>query len=74
VPALWLSSLAGLQPPPDSPIVVKIIEPPHNELSGLAGILIGSLGLTGAVTLLALVLGVLVGGLMFLVRSRRPLS
>jgi hypothetical protein len=60
--------------PPASPIIVKLIEPPHSELSGLADVLIGSIGLTGAVTLLALVIGCAVGGILFLVRSRRPLS
>jgi ABC-type phosphate transport system permease subunit len=62
------------QQPPSSPIIVKLIEPPHNELSGIADVLIGSLGLTGAVTLLALALGVLAGGLLYLIRSRRGLS
>jgi hypothetical protein len=60
--------------PPESPIIVKLIEPPHSELSGLADVLIGSLGLTGALTLMALALGVLAGGILFLARSRRPLS
>jgi hypothetical protein len=62
------------QQTPSAPIIVKIIEPPHNELSGLADVLIGSLGLTGALVLMALLLGALVGGVMFFVRSRRPLS
>ena len=71
--ARWLW-LAAAQPPPSSPIIVKLIEPPRNELSGLADVLIGSLGLTGALTLLALALGILVGGVLFFVRSRHPLS
>jgi hypothetical protein len=62
------------QAPPSSPIIVKIIEPPHSELSSLAGILIGSLGLTGFLVLMALAVGALVGGVMFVLRSRRPLG
>ena len=65
---------ADVQPPAASPIIVKLIEPPHSELSGLADVLIGSIGLTGALALLALVIGCVVGGVLFLVRSRRPLS
>jgi len=66
--------LTSAAQPPSSPIIVKLIEPPHNELSGLADVLIGSIGLTGALTLTALVLGLLVGGILFFVRSRHPLS
>ena len=68
------SLLTSVAQSPQSPIIVKLIEPPHSELSGLADVLIGSLGLTGALTLLALTLGILIGGVLFLVRSRRPLS
>jgi hypothetical protein len=42
--------------------------------SGLADVLIGSLGLTGALILMALALGILVGGILFFARSRHPLS
>jgi ABC-type phosphate transport system permease subunit len=59
---------------PQSPIIVKLVETPHSELSGLADVLIGSLGLTGALTLLALGLGILAGAVLFFVRSRHPLS
>ena len=54
-----------------SPIIVKIIEPPGDP-TGLAGVLIGALGLTGALAVLALVLGLLSGGVVYLFRSRYP--
>jgi len=66
--------LASAAQQPASPIIVKLIEPPHSELSGLADVLIGSIGLTGALTLMAVVLGAVVGGILFFVRSRHPLS
>jgi hypothetical protein len=55
-----------------NPIIVKIITPPKDEsgLSQLADVLIGSLGLTGAIVLSALLLGVVMAGLMFLWRRR----
>ena len=51
------------------PLVVKIVESPHDP-TGLAEVLIGSLGLAGAITLGAIVLGVVVGGALFWIRSR----
>ena len=54
------------------PVIVKIVTPPKDEsgLSQLAGVLIGSLGLTGAIVLIALLLGALMAGIMFLWRRR----
>jgi hypothetical protein len=52
------------------PIIVKIIEAPHDP-TGLAGVLIGAIGLTGVIVLAAVTLGVLVGALIFWIRSRR---
>jgi len=51
-----------------NPVIVKIITPPKDEsgLSQLADVLIGSLGLTGAIVLSALVLGAVLAGGMFL--------
>ncbi|PYQ93173.1 MAG: hypothetical protein DMF94_18175 [Acidobacteria bacterium] len=61
--------MASLQPA--QPIIVKIIEPPpKSELSGLADVLIGSLGLTAVITIAAVLLGALLAGVMFWVRSR----
>jgi hypothetical protein len=58
-------------PPPAPPIIVKIIQPePKSDLEGLSDVLLGSLGLTGIITLGALLLGVLMAGVMFWVRSR----
>jgi hypothetical protein len=54
---------------PTSPIIVKIIETPSDP-TGLSEVLIGSLGLTGAILLLALLLGLLFGAVLFWVRSR----
>lgn len=56
-----------LQQPP--PLIVKIIEPPGDP-TGLADVLIGALGLTGILFLLAATLGLLLGGLLFWLRSR----
>jgi membrane protein DedA with SNARE-associated domain len=56
-----------------APIIVKIVETPGDP-TGLAGVLIGALGLTGALVLLALVLGAVMGGILYFARSRRPLS
>jgi hypothetical protein len=57
--------------PQQAPIIVKLIEPAVDPV-GLAEILIGALGLTGAMLLLAALLGAVVAGVLFLVRSRRP--
>jgi hypothetical protein len=59
------------QSQPSQPIIVKIIPPEQqSELSGLADVLIGSLGLTGVILVLAVLFGALLAGLMFWVRSR----
>jgi len=51
------------------PIIVKLIETPHDP-TGIADVLIGSLGLTGFIVLLALVTGALFAGILFWYRSR----
>ena len=54
-----------------NPIIVKIVQPEaKSELSGLADVLLGSLGLTGVIVLAAVVLGAALAGVMFWVRSR----
>ena len=53
-----------------TPIIVNIQEHKPSELSGLADVLIGSFGLAGALTLLAIAAGVIVAGVMFWWRSR----
>jgi hypothetical protein len=53
------------------PIIVSIPQdPPKSELSGLADVLLGSLGLTGIIVIAALLLGALMAAIMFWVRSR----
>jgi hypothetical protein len=50
-------------------IIVKLIETPHDP-TGLADVLIGSLGLTGAIVLLAVISGSIFAGILFWYRSR----
>ena len=58
-------------PPPPPPIIVKIVQPEaKSDLEGLSDVLLGSLGLTGLITLGAVLLGVVLGGVMFWIRSR----
>ena len=53
------------------PIIVKIIPPEQkSELSGLADVLLGSLGLTGVIVVAAVLLGAVMAVLMFWIRSR----
>jgi hypothetical protein len=52
------------------PIVVKVIEPPADSTT-IADVLIGSLGLTGALVLVAAVCGALLGGILIAVKLLR---
>ncbi len=52
------------------PIIVKLVEP-KTDPTGLAGIIIGALGLAGALGLIAVVLGAVIAGVLFFVRSRQ---
>jgi hypothetical protein len=61
-----MASATGSAP---SPIIVKIMETPHDP-TGLSDVLIGSIGLTGAIVLLALLIGLLFGSVLFWIRSR----
>ena len=64
-----LSALSQAQP--GKPIIVKIMpSEAKSELSGLADVLLGSLGLTGVIVLAAVLLGAVMAGVMFWVRSR----
>ena len=65
------SLLTFQTPAPDSPIVVKIVEP---KQSGLADVVIGAIGLSGVLFLIAIVFAVVVAGVLFFLRSRDPLS
>ena len=60
------------QAQPVKPIIVSIPkDPPKSELSGLADVLLGSLGLTGVIVIAAVLMGALMAGVMFWVRSRQ---
>lgn len=59
-----------LQTQPGAPIIVKIVEPPTSELSALSQVLLGSLGLSGALALGAILLGIGLGALMFWLKRR----
>ena len=54
---------------PSSPIIVKLIEPPGDP-TGLADVLIGALGLTGILILIAILLSVVFAVGLFWFRSR----
>lgn len=61
---------------PSQPIIVKVIEEPA-ESTTIVDVLVGALGLTGALLLAALILGVLLGGILIgikLVRARYNLE
>ena len=69
--ALSPQPLALAQGQPSKPIIVRIPQdPPKSELSGLADVLLGSLGLTGVIVVAAVLLGAVMAGVMFWVRSR----
>jgi len=55
---------------PDAPIIIKIIEPPETPMEGLGDVLLSALGITGVLVLGAVVLGLLLGSLMFWFRGR----
>ena len=56
---------------PSSPILVRVVGPATDELS-LGDVILGALGLTGAITLTAVVLGIILGGMFILYRRRHP--
>jgi hypothetical protein len=53
-----------------APLIVRIIEPPHDP-TGLADVLIGVLGLSGVLGVAAVSIGILIGAVIFWVRSRQ---
>lgn len=64
--------LMGLQPP-ETPIIVQIIEEPVRETT-VVDVLLGALGLTGVLLLTAAILGAAFGALLILyrvIRARR---
>ena len=68
---VWALSLYLAQPEPSKPIIVKL-QPSEakSELSGLADVLLGSLGLTGIIVVAAVLMGAAMAAVMFWVRSR----
>jgi hypothetical protein len=59
-----------LQNQPSAPVIVKIIQPPKDPTGGLGDVLLGSLGLSGVITLLAVLCGAAVAAILFWIRSR----
>jgi hypothetical protein len=59
-----------LQNSPEGAIIVKLVPPP-GELERLRDVLIRSLGLSGTIALVGVVIGAVIGGVVFLVRYRR---
>ena len=57
--------------PPASPIIVRVIGPPTDSAT-LGDILLRAIGLTGVITLIALLFGIVLGGLFILMRIRSP--
>jgi hypothetical protein len=55
----------------NQPVIVKIVEP-HTDPTGLADVLIGSLGLTGVLVLIAVIAAAIFGAVLFWMRSRKP--
>ena len=73
---LWLMAAGAISHQPSAmtqiqskPIIVKIM-PQEGDPTGLADVLIGALGLTGVLVLLAVIAAVVFGGVLFWVRSR----
>lgn len=58
-----------LQPAPDATVTVKIMPKP-SDVEGLADVLIGSLGLAGAMVLAGIVLALVFAGGLFLFRLK----
>jgi hypothetical protein len=56
---------------PSSPILVRVVGPATDELS-LGDVILSALGLTGAITAAAVVLGIVLGGMFILYRRRHP--
>jgi hypothetical protein len=50
------------------PIIVHIVEPP--KPSGLRDVVLGSIGLTGIIVLVAVISGFFLAGVLFWIRSR----
>lgn len=58
------------QQPGSSPVMVKVIETPA-ESTTVSDVLIGAFGLTGVLLILALLLGLVMGGVLIVVKRMR---
>ena len=70
--AMLPGALFRLASTQSQPIIVKLVEP-RTDPTGLSDIIIGALGLAGALALVAVALGAVIAGVLFVVRSRNPL-
>jgi hypothetical protein len=59
-----------VQQPAPPPIIVKIFETPKDPTEGLADVLLGALGVTGAIFVGALLMGVVTAAVLYWLRSR----
>jgi len=53
-----------------APIIVKLVEP-HRHETTVVDVLVGALGLTGALAVMAIVLGAILGAVLFWLRRRK---
>jgi hypothetical protein len=62
---------AALQSQPSSPIMIKIGET-NKDPTGLADVLIGALGLSGALFLIGVLAAIVFGSILFWLRRQKP--
>lgn len=55
-------------PPPSAPIFINI-DPPPSDIEGLGEVLLGALGITGAIVVAALICGLVFAGIIYGVRK-----
>jgi hypothetical protein len=67
---VFTAFLLALQQQPDAPVIIDIAPPVKNDPTGLSDVLIGALGLSGALILCAVVLAAIFAGVLFFWRSR----
>ena len=58
---------------PPSPIIVRVVGPP-TESATQGDVILQAIGIAGVLTLIAVVSGLVLGGLFILMRIRRPLN
>jgi hypothetical protein len=63
---------AARQAQPSSPIMVKIDQPKNDPTGGLADVLVGALGLSGLLFLIAVIAALVFGSLLFWLRRQKP--